>query len=71
MSKVRVKILRDTVADGQRVKEGQIITIPADDATILINMGRAKKAPAPAKKEPAKKDGDGDGGKGGGGKPPD
>ncbi|MDJ0685394.1 MAG: hypothetical protein QNJ84_11885 [Alphaproteobacteria bacterium] len=67
-------ILKDTVASGERVGKGSIVEVGEDDARMLLNMGRARRATkediaaakkAAAKKSPAKKPGKDDGQKDG------
>ena len=41
-SKMKVLILRDTVADGKKVSAGEVIDIDNDTANVLISYGKAE-----------------------------
>ena len=41
-SKMKVLILRDTVADGKKVSAGDVVEIDNDTATTLISYGKAE-----------------------------
>ena len=41
-SKMKVLILRDTVADGKKVSAGDVVEIDNDTANILISYGKAE-----------------------------
>ena len=50
----KIKILKNTVCSGQKVKTGQVIETTETEAILLINIGKAEPVVGEAKK-PAKK----------------
>lgn len=48
---LRVRIIRETYARGERLKHGQIVNLPYADAKALLRMHKAELAPAPARED--------------------
>jgi hypothetical protein len=38
---MRVRVVRDTVADGRVVLAGEVLSLPGEDAAALLRMGKA------------------------------
>jgi len=47
---MKIKILRTTVADGQRVEQGKTYDISEKNARYLISLRKAEQVPKPKKK---------------------